>query len=136
MASGESRMGGKQSRLRSPPFAIPDSPFAHETVRGDPLTNGFHAYWERTADSFVQVTGGSLFATKGTLNAALDAGTLADATLDITFTGDDWDLEETTLEEATTTQPLQGMRMGNGKSRIGPTWCACKESPLPCVLRI
>ena len=33
--------------------------------------------------------------------------TLAEASIDITFTGDDWDLEETTLEEATTTQPLQ-----------------------------
>ncbi len=76
-------------------------------VRGDPLTNGFHAYWERTTDSFVQVAGGSAFAMKGTLNAGLDAGTLADATLDFTFTGDDWDLEETTIEEATTTQPLQ-----------------------------
>ncbi len=76
-------------------------------VRGDPLTNGFHAWWERTADSFVQVAGGSSFAMKGTLNAALDAGTLAEASIDITFTGDDWDLEETTLEEATTTQPLQ-----------------------------
>jgi hypothetical protein len=41
------------------------------------------------------------------LNAALDAGALAEATIDITFTGDDWDLEKTTLEEATTTQPLQ-----------------------------
>lgn len=76
-------------------------------VRGDPLTNGFHAYWERTADSFVQVAGGSAFAMKGTLSAALDAGALVDATIDIAFTGDDWDLEETTLEEATTTQPLQ-----------------------------
>jgi len=76
-------------------------------VRGDPLTNGFHAYWERTADSFVQVASGSSFAMKGPLNAVLAAGTLADATLDITFTGDDWTLEETTLEEATTTQPLQ-----------------------------
>jgi hypothetical protein len=76
-------------------------------VRGDALTNGFHVWWERTANSFVQLAGGSAFAMKGTLNAALDAGSLADATLDITFTGDDWDLEETTLEEATTTQPLQ-----------------------------
>ena len=32
---------------------------------------------------------------------------LAEASIDITFTGDDWDLEETTLEEATTPQPLQ-----------------------------
>jgi hypothetical protein len=76
-------------------------------VRGDPLTNGFHAWWEHTTDSFVQIAGGSTFALKGTLNAALDAGTLADASIDITFAGDDWDLEETTLEEATTTQPLQ-----------------------------
>ncbi|MGE3311233.1 MAG: hypothetical protein AB7O66_14790 [Limisphaerales bacterium] len=76
-------------------------------VRGDPLTNGFHAWWERTADSFLQVAGGSAFAMKGTLNAALDSETLADASIDSTFTGDDWDLEETTLEEATTTQPLQ-----------------------------
>jgi hypothetical protein len=76
-------------------------------VRGDPLTNGFHAWWERTADSFVQVAGGASFAMKGTLNAALDAGVLAEASLDITFTSDNWDLEETTLEEATTTQPLQ-----------------------------
>ncbi len=76
-------------------------------VRGDPLTNGFHAYWERTADSFVQVAGGSAFAMRGTLNAALDAAALVEASIDITFIGDDWDLEETTLEEATTTQPLQ-----------------------------
>lgn len=76
-------------------------------VRGDPLTNGFHAYWERTADSFVQVAGGAAFAMKGTLNATLDAGTLADAVMDITFTGDDWSLEETTLEEAATTQPIR-----------------------------
>jgi len=71
-------------------------------VRGDPLTNGFHAYWERTSDSFVQVAGGSTFAMKGTLNATLDAGTLVESSIDITFTGDDWDLEETTLKEATT----------------------------------
>jgi hypothetical protein len=49
---------------------------------------------------------------KGTLNAALDAGTLAEASIDITFTGDDWDLEETTLEEATTMQPLQALVNG------------------------
>jgi len=56
-------------------------------VRGDSLTNGFHAWWERTADSFVQVAGGSSFAMKGTLNAALDGGMLADATIDIAFAG-------------------------------------------------
>lgn len=95
-----------------------------------------HAWWERTADTFVQVAGGSSFATKATLNTTLDTAILAHASIDITFNGDDWDLEETTLEEATTTQPLQGLRLGNGESRIGPTWCACKESPLPSVLRI
>jgi len=93
-------------------------------VRGDALTNGFHAWWERTADSFVQVAGGSAFAMKGSLNAALDAGTLADASIDITFTGDHWELEETTLEEATTTQPLQiiggEILVGYGARLSGP----------------
>jgi hypothetical protein len=76
-------------------------------VRGDGLTNGFHAYWERTTDSFVQVAGGSSFAMKATLNAGLGAGTLAGATLDLTFSGSDWQLDETTVEEAVTTQPLR-----------------------------
>lgn len=105
-----------------------------QPVPGDALTNGFHAYWERTADSFVKVAGGSAFAMKGTLNAALDATALADASIDITFTGDDWDLEETTFEEATTKQPLQALV--NGEWRMGSTCAACKESPLPSVIRI
>ncbi|MBX3744126.1 MAG: hypothetical protein KF833_02350 [Verrucomicrobiae bacterium] len=76
-------------------------------ARGDPLSGGFHAYWERTTDSFVQVAGSSTFAMKATLNDGLGAGTLAGATLDLTFSGDDWMIEETTVEEALATQPLR-----------------------------
>jgi hypothetical protein len=76
-------------------------------VRGDALSGGFHAYWERTTDSYVQVAGSSAFAMKATLNASLNAGNLAGATLDLTFSGDDWALDETTIEEALATQPLR-----------------------------
>jgi hypothetical protein len=52
-------------------------------VRGDGVSHGINAYWERTANSIVEVGGESTFCLKGVLNADLPASAIEGSTLDV-----------------------------------------------------
>lgn len=58
------------------------------SVRGDPADQRFPRLLGTDDRLFCEGGWGSSYVMKGTLNAALDAGTSTDATLDLKFTGD------------------------------------------------
>jgi hypothetical protein len=81
--------------------------FLFVAVRGDGVSNGFNAYWERKANSFVEVGGISTFCLKGVLNAEVPASAIEGSTLDVTFTSPDWQLDDISAEESLASHSLQ-----------------------------
>ena len=81
--------------------------FLFVAVRGDGVSNGFNAYWERKANSFVEVGGNSTFCLKGVLDAELPASATNGSTLDVTFTSPDWQLDDISADETLASHALQ-----------------------------
>jgi hypothetical protein len=95
-------------------------------IRGDPVSN---AYWSgRYRASSMSAAGRP---SKGTLNAALPIDAIEGDSLNITFAGDAWHLDEVSADKALASPPMQvfagsEILLGHDAALIAPKACTVK----------